>query len=46
VVQVDTEPARLGVRLPVEVPVVGDAAESLMGLLPLLEQRDDTHLKR
>ena len=30
----------------VEAPVVGDAAESLMGLLPLLEQRDDTHLKR
>lgn len=26
--------------------VVGDAAESLMGLLPLLEQRDDAHLKR
>jgi hypothetical protein len=25
---------------------VGDAAESLMGLLPLLEQRDDTYLKR
>lgn len=35
VVQIDTEPVRLGVRLPVIAPVVGDAAESLMGLLPL-----------
>ncbi|MGQ0772883.1 MAG: hypothetical protein ACT4NY_00425 [Pseudonocardiales bacterium] len=46
VVQIDTEPTRLGVRLPVEAPVVGDAAESLMALLPSLEQRDDAHLKR
>ncbi len=46
VVQIDTEPVRLGVRLPVEAPVVGDAAESLMGLLPLLAQHDDAHLKR
>jgi pyruvate dehydrogenase (quinone) len=46
VVQIDTEPVRLGVRLPVAAPVVGDAAESLTGLLPLLNQRGDEHLKR
>jgi pyruvate dehydrogenase (quinone)/pyruvate oxidase len=45
VVQIDTEPVRLGVRLPVEAPVVGDAAESLMALLPLLNQHDDAHLQ-
>jgi pyruvate dehydrogenase (quinone) len=42
--QIDTESVRLGVRLPVAAPVVGDAAKSLMGLLPLLHQRGDEHL--
>jgi pyruvate dehydrogenase (quinone) len=46
VVQIDMEPTRIGVRLPVDAPVVGDAAESLMGLLPLLTQREDAHLKK
>ncbi len=39
-VQVDIDGRHLGNRYPVEVGLVGDAAESLAALLPLLEQRD------
>lgn len=37
VVQIEADPTRAGVRLPTEVPIVGDAKESLAALLPLLD---------
>jgi pyruvate dehydrogenase (quinone) len=40
--QVEADPARAGSRIPTEVPVVGDARETLRGLLPLLKRRSDT----
>jgi pyruvate dehydrogenase (quinone) len=42
IVQVEADPARAGARVPTEVPVVGDAKETLAALLPLLKQRSDT----
>jgi hypothetical protein len=39
-VQIDIDGRRLGVRYPVEVPLLGDAAETLRALLPLLRPRD------
>jgi pyruvate dehydrogenase (quinone) len=39
VVQVDLEPTRVGNRLPVEMPLVGDAKQTLEALLPLLERK-------
>ncbi len=41
VVQIDADPTRAGVRMPTEVPVVGDAKESLQALLPLLTRKTD-----
>jgi pyruvate dehydrogenase (quinone) len=38
-VQVDVDGRRLGVRYPVEVPLLGDTAETLRALLPLLKPR-------
>jgi pyruvate dehydrogenase (quinone) len=40
-VQVDVDPVRAGNRMPTEVPLVGDAAETLRALLPLLERKED-----
>jgi pyruvate dehydrogenase (quinone) len=40
-VQVDVDPVRAGNRMPTEVPLVGDAAETLQALLPLLERKED-----
>jgi pyruvate dehydrogenase (quinone) len=40
-VQVDVDPVRAGNRMPTEVPLVGDAAETLRALLPLLERTED-----
>ena len=40
-VQVDIEPARLGLRYPMEINLVGDARLTLQALLPLLEARPD-----
>lgn len=40
-VQVDIDPAMLGLRYPVEVNLHGDSAETLRELLPLLEHKDD-----
>ncbi len=37
-VQIDVNPARIGLRYPVEVGVVGDATRSLTELLPLLKR--------
>ena len=38
-VQVDADAVRAGNRMPTEVPLVGDAAETLAALLPLLEAK-------
>jgi pyruvate dehydrogenase (quinone) len=40
-VQVDIDPAMLGLRYPIEVGLHGDAAETLRALLPLLERQAD-----
>ncbi len=47
VVQIDTDPAALGRRLPVHAPVLGDARESLRGILQELPGRrvDRDHLE-
>lgn len=40
-VQIDLSPGMLGVRYPTEVNLVGDSAESLRALIPLLERKAD-----
>ena len=40
-VQVDVDPVRAGNRMPTEVPLVGDARETLQALAPLLEAKAD-----
>jgi pyruvate dehydrogenase (quinone) len=40
-VQIDCDPARIGLRFPVEVGLAGDARETLQVLLPLLEQKTE-----
>jgi pyruvate dehydrogenase (quinone) len=40
-VQVDLDPGMLSVRYPMEVPLQGDARETLRALLPLLRPKDD-----
>jgi pyruvate dehydrogenase (quinone) len=39
-VQIDIEPRVVGAKYPVEVPVIGDAAQCLSRLLPLLDSKD------
>lgn len=39
-VQIDIEPRVVGAKYPVEVPVIGDAAQCLSALLPLLQAKD------
>jgi pyruvate dehydrogenase (quinone) len=39
--QVEADPARAGARIPTQMPVVGDAKQTLAGLLPLLKPRSD-----
>ncbi|QYC45869.1 Putative thiamine pyrophosphate-containing protein YdaP [Nonomuraea coxensis DSM 45129] len=47
VVQLEADPIRAGVRMPTEVPMIGDAKEGLAALLPLLEPAADRrHLAR
>lgn len=47
VVQLEADPVRAGVRLPTEVPMIGDAKEGLRALLPLLKHVGDrAHLAR
>jgi pyruvate dehydrogenase (quinone)/pyruvate oxidase len=41
VVQIEADPVRAGNRIPTEVPLVGDAAETLQALLPLLAPHED-----
>jgi pyruvate dehydrogenase (quinone) len=46
-VQIDLDPARIGLRFPVEVGLVGDSRMTLQALLPLLRRNDDRgHLDR
>ncbi len=40
-VQVDVDPARIGLRYPVEVGLVGHCGDVLRALLPLVERKDD-----
>jgi pyruvate dehydrogenase (quinone)/pyruvate oxidase len=40
-VQIDLDPARIGLRYPVEVGLVGDSRRTLQALLPLLSRNDD-----
>ena len=40
--QIEADPARAGARIPTELPLVGDAKQTLRGLLPLLKRRSDT----
>ncbi|HYO82306.1 MAG TPA: thiamine pyrophosphate-dependent enzyme [Bryobacteraceae bacterium] len=40
-VQVDRDPARIGLRFPVDVGLVGDTRRVLEGLLPLLRRKTD-----
>jgi pyruvate dehydrogenase (quinone) len=41
VVQIEADPVRAGNRLPTEVPLVGDAKETLAAMVPLLTRHDD-----
>jgi pyruvate dehydrogenase (quinone) len=40
-VQIDLDPARIGLRYPVEVGLVGDSQRTLRALLPHLQQKED-----
>jgi pyruvate dehydrogenase (quinone)/pyruvate oxidase len=40
-VQLDADPARIGLRYPVETGLVGDSRRTLQALLPLLERNED-----
>jgi len=40
-VQIDLDPARIGLRHPVEVGLVGDCRDVLSALLPLVHQKED-----
>ncbi|MGB1559859.1 MAG: thiamine pyrophosphate-requiring protein [Sinimarinibacterium flocculans] len=40
-VQIDIEPRSIGTRYPTEVNLIGDAAETLQALLPMLERKED-----
>jgi pyruvate dehydrogenase (quinone) len=47
IVQIDRDPTRLGLRVAVDVPIVGDVRRTLTDLLPLLEsQADRTFLEQ
>jgi pyruvate dehydrogenase (quinone) len=41
VVQVEADPTRAGVRLPTDVPLIGDVGATLEALLPLLPERGE-----
>jgi pyruvate dehydrogenase (quinone) len=40
-VQIDVDPKLIGLRYPVEVALLGDAKETLAGLLPRLQRKED-----
>ncbi|HJU20244.1 MAG TPA: thiamine pyrophosphate-dependent enzyme [Stellaceae bacterium] len=39
--QIDIDPARIGLRFPVEAPLVGDSVAALRRLIPLIERKTD-----
>jgi pyruvate dehydrogenase (quinone) len=43
VVQIDIDPARIGLRFPVDAAIVGDAAQSLAALNAALDHSDGSH---
>ncbi len=45
-VQIDIDATMLGIRYPTEVNLQGDSAETLRALLPLLDQKAETHWRR
>ncbi|MDQ2805132.1 MAG: thiamine pyrophosphate-requiring protein [Pseudomonadota bacterium] len=45
-VQIDIKPDMLSIRYPMEVNLVGDAAETLRALLPMLEEKTDRSWRR
>lgn len=45
-VQIDIAPNMLGLRYPMEINLVGDAADTLDALLPLIEQKSDKRWRR
>jgi pyruvate dehydrogenase (quinone) len=45
-VQIDLDGRRVGMRYPVDVPLVGDAKETLRALLPLLERKQDRNWRK
>ena len=44
--QIDLNPEHLGIRYPVEIPLVADVKATVAALLPLLQPKDDRFLKR
>jgi pyruvate dehydrogenase (quinone) len=42
--QIEADPVRAGARIPTELPIVGDAKETLRALLPLLKTRSENTL--
>ena len=40
-VEIDKDPAMIGIRYPVDVQLVGDSKETLKALVPLLERKED-----
>ncbi|WP_433604829.1 thiamine pyrophosphate-dependent enzyme [Dactylosporangium sp. CA-139114] len=46
VVQVEIDPSRAGTRIATDVPLVGDVGATLEALLPMLERKDQAHLRR
>ena len=44
-VQIDLKPEHLGIRYPVEVPLVADVKATVAALLPLLQPKDDSFIK-
>jgi pyruvate dehydrogenase (quinone) len=44
-IQVDLKPEHIGIRYPVEVPLVADVKATVTALLPLLQAKDDGFLK-
>ncbi len=45
-VQIDIDAARIALRCPTEVPLVGDASETLEALIPLLKQKSKSFLEK
>jgi pyruvate dehydrogenase (quinone) len=44
-IQIDLKPEHMGIRYPVEVPLVSDVKATVAALLPLLQPKDDRFLK-